>query len=77
MENAHLAAALLDGKGRPAIKDAVCLNAGAALYIAGIADSIKAGYGLAKEALESGKVRKKLDEVAKRSQELVSGGTSA
>ncbi|MBN1523472.1 MAG: bifunctional anthranilate synthase component II/anthranilate phosphoribosyltransferase [Spirochaetales bacterium] len=76
-DNAQLAKDLLAGKGRPAIKDAVCLNAGAALYIAGKAASIKAGYAMAKEALEKGKVGKKLDEVVHHSQKLVAAGATA
>jgi len=55
-ENASMARDLLDGKGRPALKEAVLLNGGAGLYLYGKAGSIAEGYKLAKEALETGKV---------------------
>ncbi len=61
--NAKLALSLLSGNSNKAIRDAVCLNAGAALYIYGIADGIKSGYIQAKEALEQGKVKDKLFEI--------------
>ncbi|MBB6481916.1 bifunctional anthranilate synthase component II/anthranilate phosphoribosyltransferase [Spirochaeta isovalerica] len=59
-ENAALARDLLDGKGRPAIRDAVLLNGGAGLYIYGLAGSIEEGYKIAKTSLESGKVQQLL-----------------
>jgi anthranilate synthase/phosphoribosyltransferase len=61
--NAKLALSLLSGNSNGAIRDSVCLNAGAALYVYGIADDIKSGYIQAKEALESGKVKDKLFEI--------------
>jgi len=42
-------------------REIVALNAGAALYTAGLADSIGAGIGKAREALASGAARAKLD----------------
>jgi anthranilate phosphoribosyltransferase len=42
-------------------RDIVALNAGAALYVAGLADDVKAGIALAREALKSGAARAKLD----------------
>jgi anthranilate phosphoribosyltransferase len=44
---------VLDNKPSPA-RDIVALNAGAALYAANVADSMKAGLVLAQEALASG-----------------------
>lgn len=64
-ENARTAKDILAGKGRPAIRDAVCLNAGAALYAYGLADSIEAGYKAAVLALDEGEVSGKLNEVVK------------
>ncbi len=53
-ENAVTAQAVLGGAGPAAIRDAVLLNAGAALYICGLARNIGDGYARAQEALQSG-----------------------
>ena len=44
------------------MSDVVCLNAGAAIMVAGLADDLKAGYDLAKATLASGKAWEKLIE---------------
>lgn len=59
-ENVQMARDLLDGKGKPALVDACCLNAGAALMVYGLSDSIESGYKTAKAALGSGKVKVKV-----------------
>ena len=41
--------------------DIVCLNAGATLYVAGVAQDIASGVQMAKDAITSGAARKKLD----------------
>lgn len=64
-ENIALAKDLLQGKGRPAIRYASLLNAAAALYVGKQANSLKAGYEMAKNALDSGAVEKKIEEVIK------------
>ena len=46
------------------VRDIVLLNAGAALYAAGVADSIRAGVEKAREAVASGAARAKLDQFA-------------
>jgi anthranilate synthase/phosphoribosyltransferase len=69
-QNVKLAYAILDGNGSKAIRDCVLLNAGAALYLAKKADSIKAGYNLAKEVLESGKVKSALEKIINVSKKL-------
>ncbi len=46
-----------------ALSDAVCLNAGATLYVAGRADSIAAGLELARGAVASGAATEKLAEM--------------
>jgi anthranilate phosphoribosyltransferase len=51
----------LTGKPGPAL-DVVLLNAGAALYVAGITQNIAAGIARAREAVMSGAARAKLDE---------------
>ena len=53
-----------------AAKDIVVLNAGAALYAANVADSMKAGIALARTAIESGAARRKLDALVALSQQL-------
>jgi len=44
-----------------AASDIVCLNAGATLYVAGVAKDISSGIALAKAAISSGAARQKLD----------------
>jgi anthranilate phosphoribosyltransferase len=51
----------LDNRPGPA-REIVALNAGAALYVAGVADSIANGLARARDALASGAARRKLDE---------------
>jgi anthranilate phosphoribosyltransferase len=53
-----------------AAKDIVILNAGAALYAANVAESMKAGMALARTAIESGAARRKLDGLVALSQQL-------
>ncbi len=42
-------------------RDIVCLNAGAAIYVAGLADSLAAGIDAARAAIESGKAAEVLE----------------
>jgi anthranilate phosphoribosyltransferase len=51
-------------------RDIVALNAGVALYAAGVAPSIAEGLGLAREAIASGKALAKMDQFVARTQEL-------
>ena len=53
-ENAAITRAILNGE-RGAKRNAVLLNAGAALYIGGKADSMKDGVALAAELIDTGK----------------------
>jgi anthranilate synthase/phosphoribosyltransferase len=62
-ENAGEAMALLRGGGSVAIREAVCLNAGAALYLCGGAKSVEEGLRIARTALLSGKTAAKLNDV--------------
>ncbi len=50
--------------GRGAKRNAVLLNAGAALYIGGKADSMKEGVALAAEFIDSGRAAAVLDRLA-------------
>jgi anthranilate synthase/phosphoribosyltransferase len=63
VDNFNLALDVLNGKGRPGIKYACALNAGAALYISKKAASIKEGFDKAMKAMEDGSVLKKIEEV--------------
>ena len=56
-QNAATAVAILEGGGPEAIREAVLLNAGAALYISGVTRNIGDGYLMARKALESGESR--------------------
>lgn len=62
-DNAQLAKDLLDGKGRPAIRDAVCLNAGAALWLMDRVASIAEGFAQARTAFDDGRLAAKLEQV--------------
>ena len=53
-----------------AAKDIVILNAGAGLYAANVTDTMKAGMGKARIAIESGAARAKLDQLVSLSQQL-------
>lgn len=61
--NADLALDLIAGAGRPALEAAVAFNAGAALYVAGRVSSIAEGAKMAANALASGAVAEKLEEL--------------
>ncbi len=62
-DNANLARDLLSGVGRPALRDAVCLNAGAALWLADLASSIEEGYTQALRTFDDGRLFAKVEEV--------------
>jgi anthranilate phosphoribosyltransferase len=51
-----------------AAKDIVCLNAGAAIYAAGLADSIQDGVAKAISTIESGAAKLKLEQLIQHSQ---------
>jgi anthranilate phosphoribosyltransferase len=57
-----------------AARDIVILNAGAALYAANVADSMKAGIELARKAIDSGAAKGKLAQLVSTTQAL--GGTA-
>lgn len=66
-ENAEITLAILKGKDRGPKRCAVCLNAGAALYIAGKAPSMAEGVRLAEELIDSGKAYAKLQQFIEES----------
>jgi len=55
---------VLENKAGPAM-DIVLLNAGAAIYTAGIADSLEAGVAQARQVIEDGSARAKLHQLVK------------
>ncbi|KUM03677.1 anthranilate phosphoribosyltransferase [Chromobacterium subtsugae] len=60
---------VLDGEPGPA-RDIVLFNAGAAIYTADIAPSLADGVTMAREALDSGKARQKLDQLVALSRQF-------
>jgi len=54
--------AILDGE-RGSARDITLLNAGAAIYVAGLAGSIEKGLQLAEKMIDSGEARHKLEEL--------------
>ena len=63
-ENAAILRRILAGEERGPKRDAVLLNSGAALLVAGRARSITDGWQLAAELIDSGEAGKKLRELA-------------
>lgn len=68
-QNALITEAILKGCGTDAHTNAVAINAGCALYVCGIADSVKAGTLLAIATIQSGKAFELLSQLAKVSSE--------
>lgn len=61
-ENAEITRRILSGEERGPKRQAVCLNAGAAFYIAGKTGTMEEGVRLAEQLLDSGAAEKKLRE---------------
>lgn len=68
-QNADITRNILKGSGTAAQTNAVAINAGCALYLAGLADTPKAGTRLALETIESGKAYEQLTSLARMSQQ--------
>lgn len=60
--------AVLEGQAGPA-QDVVVLNAGAAIYAAGLVDTLRAGVARAVDALASGAARNKLEDLVEYSRQ--------
>jgi len=73
-ENLRRMRAILGGEEESAAADAVALNAGAALYVAGVASGVEEGFRRARQVRQSGTALGRLEEWANRSQELSAGG---
>ena len=61
--NAKITRRILSGKERGAKRDVVLLNAGAVLYIGGVAESIETGVKLAAETIDAGAAMNKLQQL--------------
>ena len=69
-ENAEITKAIVNGTEKGPKRQAVCMNAGAALYIAGKAESLEAGVRKAEDLIDSGAAAAKLAEFIKLSNEI-------
>lgn len=65
-ENARITREILDGAAG-AKRDAVLMNAGAALYVAGAVPGIEEGIRLAAEMIDTGKAKERLDQFVRES----------
>ena len=61
--NAEIVRRLLRGEERGPKRDAIVLNAAAALFVAGKCKSLVEGWELAQDLIASGKARMKLEEL--------------
>lgn len=61
-ENAEITKAILEGREKGAKRQAICLNAGAALYITGKAETIEQGVRMAESLIDDGSALRKLEE---------------
>ncbi len=66
-ENAQITRDILSGKEKGPKRQAVCMNAGAALYLAGKANSVEDGVKIAEQLIDSGKAMAKLEEIIRKS----------
>ena len=64
--NARIAREILDGRDGAA-RDVVCANAGAALYVSGMVESLREGADMARDAIVTRKALRKLEELVAES----------
>ena len=67
IENAEVVSRILENRGRVGARNAVVLNAAAALYVSGVADTMEVGVVLADKVLEDGKALWVLDRLRRAS----------
>lgn len=72
-ENGETAIALMRGRGPEGLLQAVSLNAGAALFVYGAAETVGDGFETVAEAFSSGKVYSKFQEIIGTCRELEAG----
>lgn len=68
--NANIIRAIFDGEERGAYRDIVLANAGACIYVGGLASSLTEGVGAAAEMIDAGKAKAKLQELIQTTGEL-------
>ena len=66
-ENASITLEILEGREKGAKRHAVCLNAGASLYITGAVSSIKDGVRYAEDLIDNGSALRKLHQFIEKS----------
>ena len=66
-ENARITRDILDGRERGPKRQAVCLNAGAALYITGAAPNMEEGVVMAEKLIDDGSAKKVLEDFIRES----------
>ena len=69
-ENAEITRNILNGTLRDGKRNAVCLNAGAAIHVAGKADSLAEGIKIAEETIDSGKAIDRMNEIVAFSNQI-------
>ncbi len=74
--NARIIHSILNLEDRGPKRDAVLINAAAALFVAGAAKNLLEGWEMAAETLDSGRARKKLEDLAEAGSRLKQAGTS-
>jgi len=73
-ENAADMQGIIEGEVGGAKRDIILANAGAAIYVAGEADSLEDGVEAARQAIESGDAAAKLDDLREASSRTVADG---
>ncbi|QLH82814.1 anthranilate phosphoribosyltransferase [Halosimplex pelagicum] len=73
-ENAEDLLGIVDGSVTGAKRDIILANAGAAVYVAGMADSLEAGVGAAVDAIDSGDAAAKLDDLREVTSRVAADG---
>lgn len=69
-ENAEITRNILNGTLRDGKRNAACLNAGAAIYVAGKADSLAEGIKIAEETIDNGKAIERMNEIVAFSNQI-------
>ncbi|MGF1472630.1 MAG: anthranilate phosphoribosyltransferase [Rubrobacteraceae bacterium] len=72
--NARVLRDVLSGKERGAARDVILLNAGAAIYVADRAESLRQGVSLAEESVESGAATGALEDFVRATRRLSGAG---
>lgn len=67
--NAEIISRVLQGE-KGAYRDVVLANAGACIYVSGLADSIREGVAIAAESIDSGKAYSKLEQLIHTTEDL-------